>query len=124
MKCKTNSKKYCMACEHYDYCDKANSCNGECHACDDYDCENNPKFNNQEVFEMEKKPIKVAELYTLCNKEKLFTCGSAEQYSKMFEIAGNGVTQTELSYILYICSDYTLDVIHKMITPLFNKKEN
>ena len=26
--CKKDSKKYCMACRHYEYCDRANRCNG------------------------------------------------------------------------------------------------
>lgn len=40
--CRTDSKKYCMACRHYDYCDRANRCNGDCGNCDVTDCENNP----------------------------------------------------------------------------------
>ena len=72
---------------------------------------------------MNKTKIEVSDLYRICNKEHLFTCGSVEQYDKMFELARNGVTQTELVYILYICSKYRLDVIHNMIAPLFTDKE-
>ena len=68
---------------------------------------------------MEKRKIEVSELYRLCNKEKLFTCGSTSQYEKMFELANNGITQMELSYILYLCSSYRLDVIYEMLAPLF-----
>jgi hypothetical protein len=67
-----------------------------------------------------KKKIEMSTLYRLCNKEQLFTSGTASQYDKMFEIACNGVTQDELACMLYICSNYRLDVIWKLITPLFN----
>lgn len=42
--CKKDSKKYCMACRHYEYCDRANRCNGDCCKCDDNGCENNPEY--------------------------------------------------------------------------------
>ena len=66
-----------------------------------------------------KKQIGMSELYGLCNKEQLFTCGSINQYDKMFELAAGGITQTELAYILYVCSKYGLDTIYEMIGPLF-----
>mgnify|MGYP001109422243 CR=1 FL=1 len=44
--CEKNSKKTCMNCKHYEYCDRANRCNGDCGHCDDETCENNP---NDEV---------------------------------------------------------------------------
>jgi len=42
--CKKDSKKYCMACRHYECCDRANRCNGDCERCDDNVCENNPEY--------------------------------------------------------------------------------
>lgn len=42
--CKQNSKKTCMNCKHYEYCDRANHCNGDCGRCDDTTCENNPNY--------------------------------------------------------------------------------
>ena len=45
--CKKDSKKYCMNCEHYDYCDKANRCDGSCSACDDESCENNKNYKEE-----------------------------------------------------------------------------
>ena len=42
--CKKDSKKYCMACRHYEYCDRANRCNGDCERCDYNVCENNPEY--------------------------------------------------------------------------------
>ncbi len=41
--CRNDSKRYCMRCKYYWRCDKANRCNGNCYACDDFDCENNLK---------------------------------------------------------------------------------
>jgi hypothetical protein len=51
MKCRKDSKKHCMSCRHYDYCDRANRCNGDCHLCDDYDCENNPSYKKNKQKE-------------------------------------------------------------------------
>ena len=119
MKCRTDSKKYCSKCEHFDYCDIANKCDGNCHKCDDYDCENNTEYKGEP--ETKKKKFEFSTLYSLCNREQLFTCGDNRQYGKMFDIAGNGVTQTKLTYILYICSDKELDAINNMLTPLFKE---
>jgi hypothetical protein len=72
---------------------------------------------------MSKQKIESNELYRLCNRERLFTCGTVEQYSKMFGLAGDGITKDELAYILYLCSTYRLDVIYGMIEPLFKDGE-
>lgn len=116
MECRTNSKKHCMACEHIDYCDKANRCNGDCHICDDYACENNSKYKMKAV-------IDATTLYALCNKEQLFTCGTNKQYKIMFDLAREGIEKQELALILYICSDRSLCEINKIISPLFDGKE-
>lgn len=42
------TKKICSCCEHIGYCDKANVCNGNCYKCDITDCENNPKYKEEE----------------------------------------------------------------------------
>ena len=42
--CKKDSKKYCMSCKHYDYCDRANRCDGHCSKCDNTNCENNLNY--------------------------------------------------------------------------------
>jgi hypothetical protein len=69
----------------------------------------------------QKTKIERTELYKICNKHRLFTCGTARQYEKMFDIAQNGITQTELARILYICSfGKRLDEINDIIAPLFN----
>lgn len=44
--CKRDSKKYCMACQHYEECDRANRCNGDCKNCDDASCENNTLYQS------------------------------------------------------------------------------
>lgn len=54
--CIQNSKKICMNCKHYEYCDRANRCIGDCGHCDDATCENNPLYRlktrkeNKDVF--------------------------------------------------------------------------
>lgn len=42
--CKKDSKKYCMSCKHYDYCDRANRCDGHCSKCNNTNYENNPNY--------------------------------------------------------------------------------
>lgn len=46
--CKSGSKKNCMNCKHYDYCDIANRCDGNCSACDINDCENNKNYKEND----------------------------------------------------------------------------
>lgn len=41
VECRTDSKRHCMECIHYDYCDKANCCDGNCFQCDYFNCPNN-----------------------------------------------------------------------------------
>jgi len=73
---------------------------------------------------MERKKIEVGELYTLCNKERFFTCGSCEQYDKMFALAKDGITQMELSQLLYLCSTQRHDYIYSSLIELFKGVEN
>lgn len=42
--CEKHSKKICSQCSHYDYCDRANRCDGRCYDCDNDGCENNPVY--------------------------------------------------------------------------------
>jgi len=65
------------------------------------------------------KKIRSSDLYYICNKYNLFTCGSSEQYQKMFELASKGITKKELAYILYLCSNNSLTEIMDIIHPLF-----
>lgn len=66
-----------------------------------------------------KKQIEFSVLYSLCNKEQFFTSGDIKQYSKMFELAEQGITQNELAIILYICSVQEFNYIYNAIECLF-----
>ena len=83
----------------------------------DFELRRNTKMTTNKII--------TAELYKLCNDNRLFTCGSISQYEKMFELASNGVTAGELAMMLYLCSDkkYTLAAINKVIAPLFGGAE-
>lgn len=45
------------------------------------------------------------DLYVLCNENQWFTCGTNEQYTKMFDENNNGCTLDELILIIWLCSD-------------------
>ena len=47
--CENHSKKLCAQCRHYDYCDRASRCDGQCDCCDDSECENNSKYKKTKV---------------------------------------------------------------------------
>ena len=47
--CEKHSKKLCAQCRHYDYCDRASRCDGQCDCCDDSECENNSKYKKTKV---------------------------------------------------------------------------
>lgn len=44
-------------------------------------------------------------LYRLCNQKGYFTCGSSEQYAKMFEMAEQGATTHDIALVIWICSN-------------------
>lgn len=41
----------------------------------------------------------------LCIRENWFTCGTCEQYDKLFELNRNGATLEELALVIWLCSD-------------------
>ena len=45
------------------------------------------------------------ELRELCIKNNWFTCGTVEQYNRLFERNQAGASINELSIIIWICSD-------------------
>lgn len=47
--CNKDSKKYCMTCRHYAYCDIAKRCDGICDSCDVTKCENNPEHKEKTI---------------------------------------------------------------------------
>lgn len=51
------------------------------------------------------KKILVEDLYELCNRKRYFTCGSNEQYKKMFELATQGASVNMIAAIIWACSD-------------------
>ena len=60
------------------------------------------------------------ELYHLCNKEQYFTCGSVEQYDKMFDLVRQGATARDVANIIWICSeDKTWSTIYNNILSLW-----
>lgn len=70
---------------------------------------------------MEKIKLEAIEVINLCKKHMMFTGGCHTQYNKTFELASKGLTQNELAYILYVCSEHPLETINDWITPLFKK---
>ena len=48
---------------------------------------------------------KVDEIYILCNEKKYFTCGSNEQYDRMFDMVRNGAPANDIALVIFICSD-------------------
>lgn len=44
-------------------------------------------------------------LYRLCNQKGYFTCGSSEQYAKMFKMAEQGATAHDIALVIWICSN-------------------
>jgi len=56
-------------------------------------------------------------LYTLCNKYGWFTCGSVNQYQKLFDMRDAGATTHELAVMIWICSDdgWTVEDIQKAL---------
>lgn len=56
-------------------------------------------------------------LYRLCNEKKYFTCGTNEQYEKLFELNALNTSTIELATIIWICSDNISrkDIINELI---------
>ena len=72
----------------------------------------------------------VEEIYRYCNQNQLFTCGSVEQYNRMFDFVRDGQL-LEAAVCIYICSDFTdnkeitLETIGTDIKIMYDKmKEN
>ena len=56
-------------------------------------------------------------LYRLCNEKQYFTCGTNEQYEKLFELNALDTATIELATIIWICSDNASrkDIINELI---------
>ncbi len=48
-------------------------------------------------------------LRDLCIKNNWFTCGTCEQYEKLFELNRNGCTLDNLALVIWLCSDEKWD---------------
>ncbi len=65
----------------------------------------------------------VNEIYRLCNRKGYFTCGSAEQYKKMFELVNECAPIHDVALIIWICSDdKDLEVIERELESLVEAK--
>ena len=56
---KIDSKKACANCEHHEYCNIANRCDGTCYKCDIFDCDNNPYNEENKTLDKIDNEIKV-----------------------------------------------------------------
>lgn len=56
-------------------------------------------------------------LYRLCNEKKYFTCGTNEQYEKLFELNTLNTSIIEIATIIWICSENNSrkDIINELI---------
>lgn len=45
------------------------------------------------------------ELRALCIENRWFTCGTTRQYEKLFDANNLGVSETQLAWIIWLCSD-------------------
>ena len=56
-------------------------------------------------------------LYRLCNEKKYFTCGTNEQYEKLFELNTLDTSIIEIATIIWICSEeYSRkDIINELL---------
>ncbi len=45
------------------------------------------------------------EIYQLCNEKGYFTCGSTEQYQKMFDLVNTGAHIHDIALVIWLCSD-------------------
>ena len=65
------------------------------------------------------------ELYELCNEKQYFTCGTIEQYNRMFDLNNNGIMLLKdseyllnaITRVIWICSDpeFTYDSIKESL---------
>lgn len=45
------------------------------------------------------------EIYILCNNNKWFTCGTTEQYERMFRMVELGSCARDVAMVIWFCSD-------------------
>lgn len=53
-------------------------------------------------------------MYTLCNRYRWFTCGTNEQYNRLFDMVRSGRRTRDLALVISICSEgWTEEAIYK-----------
>lgn len=65
-------------------------------------------------------------LYRLCNEKKYFTCGTNEQYEKLFELNELNTSTIELANIIWICSEKNIsrkDILEELIKARLEDKK-
>ena len=70
---------------------------------------------------MDKKKFSTDQMYALCNKHGFFTSGCNTQYQKFFDICQKGVTLSELTNILWLCSEQSHIQIFSILQGYFDK---
>lgn len=69
------------------------------------------------------KHLKSYELRELCIKNDWFTCGTVEQYEKLFDRNKEGASIAELSIIIWVCSNNIPkdEIYSKLLGAMMNK---
>lgn len=69
------------------------------------------------------KHLETYELRELCIKNNWFTCGTINQYNRLFERNKAGASIAELSIIIWICSDNIQkdEIYRKLLGAMMNK---
>ena len=71
----------------------------------------------------ERNRISVEDLQALCIRSRWFTCGSYEQYQKLFDMADVGAPLEELALVIWLCSrDVTREGVLQVLADEFGGK--
>ena len=63
-------------------------------------------------------------LRELCIENNWFTCGTIDQYEKLFELNREGIAITEIATIIWICSDEEhtrKEILQKLLNEKYGK---
>lgn len=62
------------------------------------------------------------ELRSLCISNNYFTCGSTNQYNKMFDLADEGANAHDIALVIWLCSnDVKFEKIEKEVEEIIEK---
>jgi len=65
----------------------------------------------------------IDDLYRLCYQKGYFTCGTSEQYQRMFDMAERKATAHDVALVIWICSDkeiVLLDVLEREVQEIYD----